>query len=83
LSTQDRFSGEKCSAVWMSGKATFTMVASSTTISWQVRMTSRMRVGEAGRRVRPDRSRRFGAGVVRVSVADAEVMRGDDPFDEC
>src|SRR5262249_54093004 len=41
LTTHSRLVPEKPSAVWMCGRATLTMVASSTTISWAVAMTSR------------------------------------------
>ena len=41
MSTQDRPLAEKPSPCWMWGRATFTMVVSSTTISWAVRMTKR------------------------------------------
>src|SRR5208283_3928162 len=36
---------EKCRLRWMWGRATFTMVASSTTMSWAVRMTARTTEG--------------------------------------
>ncbi|MFF2159829.1 hypothetical protein ACFVWP_03740 [Streptomyces sp. NPDC058175] len=40
LITQDRFTVENPSAVWMGGRAMFTMVMSRTTISWHEQMTS-------------------------------------------
>lgn len=49
--THDRLAVEKCSGSWMSGSAMFTIVASRTTISWQVRIvasTSRGRCGRGG-----------------------------------
>ena len=38
LTTQDRFSGEKWSAPWMSGSAMFTIVRSRMTINWPMRI---------------------------------------------
>src|SRR5215469_10082456 len=43
LTTHSRPEPEKPSACWMWGRATFTMVASRTTMSWAVAMTSRAR----------------------------------------
>ena len=43
LTTHSRLVPEKPSAVWMCGRATLTMVASSTTISWAVAMTASAR----------------------------------------
>jgi hypothetical protein len=41
LRTHDKLLLEKPSASWMCGSATFTIVVSSTTISWAARMTNR------------------------------------------
>ena len=50
LSTHDRSLLENPNASWMWGSATFTIVVSSTTISWAARMTNRKsRDGAAGR----------------------------------
>src|SRR6185369_15889946 len=43
LTTHSRLLPEKPSAVWMCGSATLTMVASSTTMSWAVAITTRAR----------------------------------------
>jgi hypothetical protein len=45
LITHSRFDPEKCSAAWMCGSATVTMVKSSTTMSWAVAMTASARPG--------------------------------------
>ena len=58
LTTHSRLVPEKWSAVWMCGRATLTMVASSTTISCAVAMTARARP-----------SRRCGAPELGVAVA--------------
>ena len=54
--TQVRSLVEKPRAVWMWGRAMFTMVASSTTISWQAAMTVRAMPGRGGRSLRPGRA---------------------------
>ena len=43
FTTHSRPLPEKPSACWMCGRATFTMVASSTTMSWAVAITTRAR----------------------------------------
>ena len=48
LTTHSRPVPEKPSAVWMCGRATLTMVASSTTMSWAVAMTARARPSRRG-----------------------------------
>ena len=58
FTTHSRLLSEKPSAVWMCGRATFTMVPSSTTMSWAVAMTASARP-----------SRRVGAPELGVAVA--------------
>ena len=58
LTTHARLLSEKPSAVWMCGRATFTMVPSSTTMSCAVAMTASARP-----------SRRVGAPELGVAVA--------------
>ena len=48
LTTHSRLVPEKPSAVWMCGRATLTMVASSTTMSCAVAMTARARPSRRG-----------------------------------
>ncbi len=48
LTTHSRLLPEKCSAFWTCGRATLTMVASSTTMSWAVAMTARARPSRRG-----------------------------------
>ena len=58
FSTHDRPAGDKPSERCIGGRATFTMVASSTTISWQVKITTGTIVawrGGAGGEVRSRR----------------------------
>ncbi len=47
--THDRFAAEKCRSVLISGSAMFTMVASSTTMSWQVRIAASTSAAWLGR----------------------------------
>ena len=46
--TQDSPVGEKPRSVWISGRAVMTIDASSTIISWTVRMIARTTVGVSG-----------------------------------
>ena len=48
LTTHSRLVPEKPSAVWICGRATLTMVASRTTMSWAVAMTARARPSRRG-----------------------------------
>ena len=49
MSTQDKLLLENPNASRMCGRATFTIVVSSTTISWAARITNRNSLGPAGR----------------------------------
>ena len=49
LITHDRLVVLNPSEAWILGSATFTIVASRTTISWQIRMTVRTRPARASR----------------------------------
>ena len=67
--TQDRLAVEKCSDDLMSLSAMFTMLVSSTTISWQVRISAE---DEAGVPVREQAPQPTGSGLAGV----AEPRRG-------
>ena len=68
--THERFAGERWSALPMSGSAMFTMVASSTTISWTARMTPSTRPLRAGRAVAA------GGGAMSVAVGGIKDLHG-------
>src|SRR5437867_4357902 len=60
FSTHDRLLLENPRASWMWGNATFTIVVSSTTISWAARITKRKSLDPAAGRVAgPEESKEF------------------------
>ena len=87
--THSRLPVLKCSARWIDGRATFTMEASSTTISWAVAITtsaSPSRWGRAGspsaaRRGASERSAvRSGSGASSGSHASVDALTGCATF---